>query len=118
MASRAAEQLIKGARPALVHVEPVKLPSSTIVSFNAASTGQMSNAYPEKEHGLFTYFLLRALKGESDTNDDGWASTKEIYTYIHNNVIRVSKRLSVDQTPNVLPPPDRLKDVGVTKVVR
>lgn len=58
MASRAAEMLVKGARPALVHVERVRPPSSSIISLNATSTGQISNAYPEKKHGLFTYYLL------------------------------------------------------------
>lgn len=116
VASRAAEMLVKGARPALVHVKDVSPPSGSIISLNAASAGQMSNMYPEKEHGLFTYFLLRALKGEADSNDDGWTSVKEMYGYVKNNVTRVARRMGTEQTPIIMPSMNKLKDVAVGKV--
>lgn len=118
VASRAAEMLIKGARPALIHVEDVKPPTSSIVSFNATSTGEISNAFPEKEHGLFTYYLLRGLKGEADTDDDGWSSVKEIYEYVHSNVRRESRRMQSEQTPIIVPPTDKIKDVALSRSVR
>ena len=118
MASRAAEMLIKGARPALIHVEKVRPPSGSIVSLNATSTGQISNAYPEKGHGLFTYYLLRGLKGEADTDDDGWTSVKEIYGYVRSHVTRVSRRLQSEQTPIVLPPTDEMKDVAISRSLK
>jgi hypothetical protein len=116
VASRAAEMLVKGARPALIHVKDVSPPAGTIISLNATSAGQMSNMYPEKEHGLFTYFLLRALKGEADTNDDGWTSVKEIYGYVGNNVTRVARRMGTEQTPIIMPSANKLKDVAIGKV--
>jgi uncharacterized caspase-like protein len=116
VAARAAEMLVKGARPALVHVKDVSPPSGSIVSFAAASSGQISNAYPEKEHGLFTYFLLRALNGEADSDDDGWTSVKEMYGYVKSNVTRVARRMSAEQTPVLMPTPKKLKDVSVSKV--
>lgn len=63
MASRAAEMLVKNVRPALIHVENVQPPSSSIISLNATTTDQLSNAWPEKRHGLFTYYLLRGIRG-------------------------------------------------------
>lgn len=118
VAARAAEMLIKGARPALVHVNDVSPPSGSIISMNAASSWQISNAYPEKEHGLFTYFLLRALNGGADSNDDGWTSVKEIYGYVKGHVTRVARRMSADQTPVLMPSPEKLKDVAISKVPR
>ncbi len=115
VASRAADMLIEGARPALIHVEDVAPASSSIVSFNATSTGQISNSFPEKGHGLFTYYLLRGLKGEADSNDDGWATVKEIYEYVRSHVTRVSRRLQKEQTPILLPPTDKLKDIGLSR---
>ena len=118
VASRAADMLVQGARPALIHVENVKPPSGTIVSFNATSTGELSNAYPEKEHGLFTYYLLRGLKGEADTDDDGWTSVKEIYGYVRSHVMRESRRMQSEQTPILLPSIGKIKDVVVSRSVR
>ena len=118
VASRAAEMLAKGARPALVHVEDVRLDSDVVVSLSASASGQSSNAYPETKHGLFTYFLLRALKGEADENDDSWISVKEIFDYVKNHVVRVSRRMGTEQTPVITPSLDMLKDVAVSKVLR
>jgi hypothetical protein len=117
-AARAAEMLVKGARPALIHVKDVSAPPGSIISLSATSSGQISNAYPEKEHGLFTYFLLRALNGGADSNDDGWTSVKEMYGYVKGHVTRVARRMSADQTPVLMPSPDKLKDVAISKVPR
>lgn len=117
-ASRAAELLVKGARPALLHVEKVRPPSSSIISLNATSTGQISNAYPEKRHGLFTYYLLRGLKGEADANDDGWSSVKEIYAFVRNNVQRQSRRMQSEQIPSIVPSSDQWKDVALSRSIK
>ena len=118
VAARAAEMLIKGARPALVHVKEVRPRSDTVVSLSASSAGQMSNIYPETKHGLFTYFLLRALKGEADADDDSWISVKEIFEYVKSHVIRVSRRMGREQTPVIMPSLDILKDIAVSRVLR
>jgi hypothetical protein len=118
VASRAAEMLVKGTRPALIHVEKVRPPSSSIISLNATSTNETSHAFEEKGHGLFTYYLLRGLKGEADSDDDGWTSIKELYGYVRNNVRRVSRRLDSEQTPVIVPPSDQVKDIAVSRSVR
>lgn len=118
MASRAAEMLVKQARPALFRVKDVRPPSRSIISLNATSSGQISNAFPEKKHGLFTYYLLRGLKGEADSDDDGWISVKETYAYVRSNVTRESRRLQSEQTPVILPAPDRIKDIGLTRILK
>ena len=118
VASRAAEMLIKGARPAMFQVEEVDPPTTSIISLNATSTGQISNAFPEKEHGLFTYYLLRGLKGAADADDNGWISVKEIYEYVRHHVDRESRRLQSRQTPVIVPSEDKWKDVAMSRAVR
>jgi hypothetical protein len=115
MASRAAEMLVKGARPALLHVQRVRPPSNSVISLNATSVGQISNAYPEKEHGLFTYYLLRGLKGEADQDHDGWTSMKEMYGYVRNHVTRASRRMQAEQTPSIVPPSSQWKDIALSR---
>ena len=106
------------ARPALLHVKDVKLRTDKIVSISASSKGQMSNAYPETEHGLFTYYLLRALGGEADSDDDNWVSVKEVYEYVKRNVSRVSRRMGTEQVPAITPSLNKLKDVSISRAVK
>lgn len=117
VASRAADMLVQGVRPVMFHKEMPRPATSSIISLSATSTGQMSNAFREKRHGLFTYYLLRGLKGEADMDDDGWTSIKEVYGYVHRNVSRESRRIQQEQTPVIIPPPDKLKDIGLTRTV-
>lgn len=116
VASRAAEMLIKGARPAMFRVEHVEPPSSSIISLSATSTGQISNALPEKEHGLFTYYLLRGLKGDADVDNDGVTNLKEMYDFVYDHVRRESRRLQSEQTPTIFPKPDQWENVIISRI--
>jgi len=115
-ASRAAEMLIQNARPALLNVKDVQFKTDKLVSLSASSRGQTSNAYPEKEHGLFTYYLLKALKGDADIDDDQWISIREVYNYVHAHVNRVSRRLGSEQNPSIMPPLEMIKDSAIGRV--
>ena len=56
-------------------------------------------------HGLFTYYLLRALRGESDTNRDGEVTLGEAVSYLTQKVPWASKTLhGQEQRPLILPP--------------
>jgi len=116
-ASRAAEMLTKGTRPALITAQDVQLNNKNIVSLSASSKGQVSNSYPKKEHGLFTYYLLKGLQGDADADDNQYISIKEIYNYISKHVVRVARRQGKEQTPVITPPLDSIKDVSVGRVL-
>ena len=81
----------------------------------AASTGsQISSDYDNAKHGLFTYYLLRGMRGEADKNGNGSIELGELYDYVKINVSeKASLELNRDQTPVLLPSadtaPDRLK---------
>jgi len=117
-ASRAAEMLTKGTRPALIHVEDVNIDSDNLIAFSASKSDQVSNAYPETRHGLFTYYLLRALRGEADTNDDQWVSVKEAFSFVKDHVSRVSRRMGTEQTPMIMPSLDVLKDLAISRTLK
>lgn len=118
MASRAAEMLIKGARPVLIHTKDIEMNAADkVVALSASSAGQVSNPFPETEHGLFTYYLLRALGGEADMDDDRWVSVKEVYEYVRRHVSREARKMGQEQTPAIMPKSDRLKDVAIGKVL-
>src|SRR5271155_935913 len=37
-------------------------------------------------HGIFTYYIVKGLEGEADTNGDGVVSADELAEYVHTNV--------------------------------
>ncbi len=117
-ASRTAEFLAKKVRPALIHVKDVNLQADNIIVFSAAKSDQLSNAHPETEHGLFTYYLLRAIRGEADTNSDNWVSVKEAHDYVRNHVETVSRRIGTEQTPTIMPSMGTIKDSFISRSLR
>ncbi len=63
--------------------DPVfKLPNGVLLSSSQAT--EPSSWFGKQEHGLFTYFFLRAIKDKenSDLNKDGKLTFQEIYNYI------------------------------------
>ena len=63
-------------------------PDDRMVVFYAAGEDEGAYPYPEKKHGLFTYFLLKALQD----NPDG-ISYGDLFDYISANVESVSAEL-------------------------
>ena len=58
----------------------------------------------QHRHGLFTYYLLRALRGEADTNRDGDVTLGETVTYLSQKVRWASKTyMNQEQRPLVVP---------------
>jgi len=117
VAARAAEMLTKGSRPALLKVEDIGLATQEVIALTAATSGQTSNPLPREQHGLFTYYLLNALDGKADENEDRFVTIKEIYTYVTRHVTRVARRMGREQTPFISPSMEDLKDVSVSRVI-
>jgi uncharacterized caspase-like protein len=95
--------IAKGARPMLITVDSPVVSSQNLTVFTAAASTQISSAYQEKRHGLFTYFFLKGLQGEADINKDGVISLRELDNYIRTEVQTIARRKNVDQTPQILP---------------
>lgn len=95
--------IAKGARPMLITVDSPVVSSENLTVFTASAGNQISSAYQEKRHGLFTYFFLKGLQGEADLNKDGVISFRELNEYVRTQVPTVARRKNVDQTPQILP---------------
>jgi|GEM_PF-554322 len=93
-----------GSRPLVMSIENSALASGKI-NILAASTGtQISSDYDKVKHGLFTYYLLRGMRGEADKNGNGIVELGELYNYVKTNVSeKASLELNRDQTPVLLP---------------
>lgn len=73
----------EGTRPALLEiVDPTRVGQMKGVLLTSVKEGQYSNDWPDKGHGLFTYFLLKGIRGAADENKDGWVDLDEAYRYL------------------------------------
>ena len=52
----------------------------------AAASDSQSAMEGYEGHGVFTYVLLEGLKGEADSNDDGFVTLLELASYVENEV--------------------------------
>ncbi|MCL5999009.1 MAG: caspase family protein [Chloroflexi bacterium] len=69
----------------------------------AASThDQKGRDVDRLRHGLFTYFLLEALKGKADANADAWITVKEVVDYASPKVALWAAEHSFELTPTWL----------------
>jgi Uncharacterized protein containing caspase domain len=93
--------LAKGARP-LVMMADTRIPSSNIAVLTATQESQISTSSPEKGHGIFTYYFLKAIK-------DGKRNLAEIYEYIKPQVEDEAKQLNIQQSPSLNPGVEKVK---------
>jgi len=50
-------------------------------------------------HGIFTYYLLKALKGDADKNKDGYIELDEVWDYVKYRVTDTARKYGSTQTP-------------------
>ena len=68
---------------------------------SAASDSQISGAIKEKEHGLFTYYVLKGLSGDADTNKDKIVKLNELSDYVSKNVKEQAALNGREQIPQL-----------------
>ncbi len=72
--------------------------NTTIIG--AVSGQQTASAFPENQNSLFTYYLLKALRGEADSNRDRKLTLGEMKSYLSETIPVVSRNLyNREQSP-------------------
>ena len=69
---------------------------------------QISGALREKEHGLFTYYLLKGMSGDADINKDKSIQINELSSYVSKNVKDQAAINGREQTPELQGDKDRV----------
>lgn len=93
------EEMLVAARGVRRAIEAA--PKGNMVIFSAAKEDETAHTYPEKGHGLFTYFLCKKLK-----ETKGNVTLGELSDYIEENVLKRSiVILDKTQTPTTNPSP-------------
>jgi hypothetical protein len=93
--------LAAGARPAVARVDDIVISSPTMAVMSSTQGTQISTVIPDKEHGVFTYYFLKAIK-------EGKRDIAEIYRYLKPLVEDEARRQNVSQSPLLTPSPEGL----------
>jgi hypothetical protein len=78
------------------------IPPTGITTFYAANTTEKSYDHPDSNNGIFTYYMLKGLRGDAD-NGDKAITVEELHNYIRKNVHDTTKSLysRLPQTPQL-----------------
>ena len=98
-ANRESEILLAGARPVFMEVDESATRDVTV--FSASSGSEISSAWPEKKHGLFSYYLMKGMRGDADVNGDKKITVGELGNYVKENVSDMAGMLDREQTPGL-----------------
>ncbi|MDC0093947.1 caspase family protein [Alphaproteobacteria bacterium] len=101
--TRNEEMLIAG-RPIVIRAKEQSIPSNFTV-FSAAAGDQTSKPLEEAKHGMFSYYLMKGMEGDADTNSDNKIIAQELHNYVKENVTQQS---SGSQTPELQGDKDRV----------
>lgn len=66
---------------------------------SSCKIGQLSYDYPEKNHGVFSYYLLEGLKGAADSDGDGIITVPDSNNYVSKKLHEWSIDKQVQQNP-------------------
>ncbi len=95
---RANDMLVSGTK-AQIRINIAAL-TSKLTIFSSSSGTEYSNAFDRERHGLFTYFLLKGLKGNAKGNDK-MLSINELFQYISTDLQKEARILGKTQTPTL-----------------
>lgn len=101
--SSANGQLLKGVSglTARLKSEPKAAVAADLL-LTSAGMDQVASWYPEKGHSLFTYFFLKGIQGEADSNKDGSITLGEMKVWLNDQVPYMARRLTGNEQQPVM----------------
>ena len=101
--TRGTDMLI-ASRPIALRAKEQAVPEGFTV-MTATAGNQTAKPLEEAKHGMFSYFLMKGMEGDSDANQDNQITASELHAYVQQNVIQQS---SGSQTPELQGDADRV----------
>lgn len=94
----------QGIRPLVMNSEHQLAVKEKPLVMAASSGSEVTSDLDNARHGLFTYYLLKGLRGEADRNGNKRVELDELFAFVSSNVSRTASReLNRTQTPVMLP---------------
>lgn len=100
--TRSGAPLVEGTRPIVLSVEHPALLRDGMTLFAAGQGPQSAGDLPLQRHGLFSYWMMRGLRGEADANGDARLTIGELESFATREVSRGAARQDREQRPLVI----------------
>ena len=105
--TRNGEVLVAGIKPVFITTEDRAYPPEfTVITASAAD--QFSSASQDLKHGIFSFYLMKALEGDGDENKDGRITSGELQRYLSDMVGRQAMGLNRTQNTQLFGDADRV----------
>ena len=105
--TRNGEVLVAGIKPVFITAEERAYPPEfTVITASAAD--QFSSASQDLKHGIFSFYLMKALEGDADENNDGRLTSGELQRYLSDMVGRQAMGLNRTQNTQLFGNADRV----------
>ena len=83
-------------------VNDPKIKSRSKLTVLAAASGEeITGTLPDQGHGIFTYYLLKGLRGDADTDTDSHLTLSELHAYLQRKVSDAARRQNREQHPQL-----------------
>jgi hypothetical protein len=105
--SRDEESLLASARPLMIVADDQDTPENFTI-FSASQLDQISSGLKEAKHGIFSYYLMKGLEGNADSNNDKKITNGELIAYLDENVSQKASELGRQQNPSLAGDPDKV----------
>ena len=76
--------------------------------FSASKLDQISSGFENADHGIFSYYLMKGLEGNADTNKDKKITNGELLAYMDQNVSQKASEYGRQQNPSLAGDPDKV----------
>ena len=106
--SRDEKILLASARPIRIIADEQEGTPDNFTIFSASQLNQISSGLEEANHGIFSYFLMKGLEGNADTNKDKKITNGELLAYMEQNVSMKASELGRQQNPSLTGDPDKI----------
>lgn len=79
--ARSGEALVTNARPVALKADKKLFPDNFTV-ITASQADQISSSSPDLKHGIFSYYLMKGMEGDADSNKDGKITLGEMQAHL------------------------------------
>ena len=105
--TRDEEMLVAGLRPIRLTAEEQDTPNNFTI-FTASNYDQTSGSINQAKHGIFSYYLMKGMEGQADSNQDKKITNGELIAYLKQNVSEEAFINNRQQEPMLSGDPDKV----------
>ena len=106
--SRDEQMLLASARPIRIVADEQEGIPDNFTIFSASRLDQISSGLKEANHGIFSYYLMKGMEGNADTNKDNDITNGELLAYMDENISQKAAEQGREQNPSLAGNPDKI----------